>query len=125
MKKSILIFALLLITAVSFAQPKTDTVKKPPVAVKPKPEFKADPHRKYTIVLEGGKISNLMVTSSFGIVPYLKTTHVEINQLDGINEQFKDIYKDIDAQVKIEAAQDTAQFKADTTAANKKLKPKK
>jgi hypothetical protein len=83
MKKTILTFALLAITAISFAQTKKDTTKS---------EYKADPKRVYTIEITAEQLSSMVETSRAGIIPYLKTIKLPMDKLDEAQAYFNGIH---------------------------------
>lgn len=130
--KTILIIALTAFTTISFAQTKTDTAKKvtlvPPVvqAVSKPAPFKADPNRKYTIVLTEAEIMNTVQTSYAGIIPFLKTTDILAKYLDVNEKQMQTIPDKIIQQFNEQYSADKSKYYkaiADSTAnASKKHK---
>jgi hypothetical protein len=86
MKKSILIIASAMISAVSFAQ--TVTPKKDSV-------YKADPARVYQVSLTADQLIALVQTSQHGLVPYLK---LSMDKLDNAHHYFNGIVASISDQ---------------------------
>ncbi len=92
MKKAILIMAALAITATTFAQSKTDTVKTVKVAaVAKKPEYVKNPKMMVHIDLQVDEVESILTVAPAGLFPFLKTTQVPMNQFDSIEDNFKNI----------------------------------